>query len=136
MGKKLLLMLWVKKHVYKFFCFVGDGKGPVMRKVANICVCTWESVSHCKISSVMTEIVPTRKIACCSSSSCVGVPFVKFNNDSCCQSFQPTSRFSSEIQKLKKCKNHQCFQAELLVIAAGCTFPVSLDLDIARMHEL
>lgn len=81
----------------------------------------------------MTEIVPTRKIACCSSSSCVGVPFVKFNNDSCCQSFQPTLRFSSEIQKRK---NHQCFHAELLVIAAGCTFPVLLDLDIARMHEL
>jgi hypothetical protein len=133
MGKKLLLMLWVKKHVYKFFCFVGDGKGPVMRKGANICVCPWESVSHCKILTVMTEIVPTRKIACCSGSSCVGVPFVKFNNDSCCLSFQPTSRFSSEIQKYK---NHQYFHAELLVIAAGCTFPVLLDLDIARMHEL
>jgi hypothetical protein len=77
--------------------------------------------------------VPTREIACCSSSSCVGSPFVKFKNDSCCQSFQPTSRFSSEIQK---CKNHRCFHAELFVIAAGCTFPVSLDLDIARMHEL
>jgi hypothetical protein len=78
----------------------------------------------------MAKIVPTRKIACCSSSSCVGV---KFNNDSCCQSFQPTSRLSSEIQK---CKNHQCFHAERLVIAAVCTFPVLLDLDIARMDEL
>jgi hypothetical protein len=45
MGKKLLLMIWVKKHVHEFFCFVDDGKGPVMRKVANICVSMGECVT-------------------------------------------------------------------------------------------
>jgi hypothetical protein len=44
-GKKLLLMLWVKKHVHEFFCFVAGGKGPLMTKLASICVCPWESVT-------------------------------------------------------------------------------------------